>query len=236
MVGQGRLSKNGAIIDQWPVSKEKPTSSTYDAKPSHCENPRRQAPVTGRSAERTRTSTIRQTVASAGAKASAFSTPNIFSTRTPWRRIRSGFWLYAGMRRRRSSSSVRSGMIGATPFRSRNSAVERMSCESGYGTESCAAQEPSERHRIGRGELNEFEAVRAQGILLLSQIDNRPECRNADRAFGRGERSFGGSRRRGLDFRPCNWCSPREEAARPRRTRTSQRGGTFRQATSRSGR
>jgi hypothetical protein len=61
-----------------------------------------------------------------------------------------------------------------------------MSCESGYGTESCAAQEPSERHRIGRGELNEFEAVRAHGILLLSQIDNRPDCRNAVRAFGRG--------------------------------------------------
>ena len=45
-----------------------------------------------------------------------------------------------------------------------------------YGAESYAAQEPSERHRIGHGELDEFEAFRAHGILLLSQIDDRPEC------------------------------------------------------------
>jgi hypothetical protein len=61
-----------------------------------------------------------------------------------------------------------------------------MSCESGYGTESCAAQEPSERHRIGRGELNEFEAVRAHGIWL-SQWN---KYRTADRAFDIRDSSF----------------------------------------------
>ena len=50
------------------------------------------------------------------------------------------FWLCAWMRRRRSSSSSRSGLIGATPFRSRNSALEKMSC----ATSAMQAPAPSE--------------------------------------------------------------------------------------------
>lgn len=57
----------------------------------------------------------------------------------------------------------------------------------GYGAESYAAQHPSRRNRIGRGKLDELEAIPAHGILLLSPIDDR---HNADRALDRGDRSF----------------------------------------------